>query len=258
MNNNVHAHTLRTLPGWRLARTLMVCACLLAVWPRSANTAPAMYGIDNANSWVRVLVYSGGLLSRLGHNHVISHRNIRGCLRMETPIYRSQLLAELAVNEFTVDEHAERIAAGGEFPDAVPDKDIAATRENMLGPALLDAKQHPQVRLTAAAVSGTFPHVQMAATLHIQDRQVPITVPLTLQLEANSVIASGSLALDHEQLGLRRFSAALGALRVRNLMEMQFHIASQRLGTAQEISDCQRALAVVDNDNAAVFDPATK
>ncbi|MEQ8205556.1 MAG: YceI family protein [Woeseia sp.] len=258
MNYEPPAPARPTVMARHLIRSAFISACLFMAVPSVAAVTPALYGIDSARSWVRVLVYRGGLLSKLGHNHVVTHRNIQGCLRMETPIYGSQLVAELDVSEFLIDGKDERDAAGSEFPGSVPPQDIAATRGNMLGPALLDAEQHPRIRLTAASLTGTFPQLQMAATAHVQARQVPITVPLTLQLQDNRVIASGSIPIDHKQLGLRPFTAALGTLRVRNVMQLQFNVVSQRLEKSEETSDCERALAVVDNHNPAVFDQTSK
>lgn len=258
MNCRLPAPTGTTVIARSVVRTACFCACLLFASPAAAAVSPVLYGIDSASSWVRVLVYRGGLLSKLGHNHVVTHRTIRGCLRMETPIYGSQLVAELDVSEFVLDELDERNAAGSEFPGSVSPQDIAATRKNMLGSALLDADQHPRIHLTSASLTGTFPQMQMAATVHLKARQVPITVPLTLQLQDHRIVASGDIPLDHEQLGLKRFTAALGTLRVRNTMQLQFNVVSQRLENNDEISDCERALSIVDYDDVAVFDRATK
>ena len=235
-------------PAKQRIRLTLICATLFAAIPAAAAVPPAMYGIDNAQSWLRVLVYRGGLLRKLGHNHVVTHRNIRGCFRMETPIYHSQLAAELNVDEFVVDEAAAREAAGNDFPGSLPTDDIAATRKNMLGPALLDSNQYPQIHLTATTMTGTFPNLLMAVNVHFQERQIPVSVPITLQIQEQDVIASGAMPLAHEDLGLRPFSAALGALKVREEMQLQFNVVSHRLETDEQRSDCERALSVVNND----------
>ena len=56
------------------------------------------------------------------------------------------------VSELTVDEPALRAAAGPDFPPSVPESARTGTRNNLLSEGLLDAAQHPTVRLRATDV----------------------------------------------------------------------------------------------------------
>jgi hypothetical protein len=56
-------------------------------------------------------------------------------------------------------------------------------------------------------------------------------VPARLELDGDTLTASGRFTLTHAQLGLSPFSVALGALRVREDIEVGYRLSARRAGT---------------------------
>ena len=62
--------------------------------PAGEETYPMQFRIDSDSSWLRVLVYRGGLLRGFGHNHVISHNDITGTVTFTQDPHQSALTLE--------------------------------------------------------------------------------------------------------------------------------------------------------------------
>ncbi len=226
--------------------TAVHCSSIL-LQPNHA-VAAALYAIDDAASSVRILVYRAGLLGKLGHNHVVSLRAMQGCVLRREPIHESQLLIRFAVQNLLVDEDAERRAAGDDFPGSVADKDIRGTRLNMLGTKLLDADQNPEILVYANGLTGQLPALQLNGRIRILQKDFALELPLQVTDAEGHLVASGERQLTHSELGLQPFRAAFGALRVADEIQLRYRIRARLLVDENEISDCQRALAVIDDD----------
>ena len=198
---------------------------LIVITPLAAIAEPGHYTVDSEQSWVRVLVYRGGLMSRLGHNHTVDvavagsgeatndNHSITGSLRM-------------MVNEMVVDAPTSRDAEGDEFPGHLKPKDIDGTRDNMLGRKLLDASRFPDIVVTCQRI-GELDGVRVAELLvTLKGVEWPLQVPVDVAEENGKLTVRGSFPLSHQQIGLKPFKAALGALRVRNEMQIKFEIVA--------------------------------
>ena len=98
----------------------------------------------------------------------------------------------------------------------------------MLGPQQLDAAHFPTIQLESEHVRSD--GARWVANVHIRlrDHDASAEVPLTLQLSAEELTASGEFDLTHAQLGLTPYSVALGALRVADTMHVRYRLVAQR------------------------------
>ena len=184
----------------------------------------AQYQIDNEQSWLRVLVYRGGLLGALGHNHVVSHHDITGKIAlMGEPLY-AEIDLELKVAKFIIDDAQLRTIEGDDFPGEVANKDIAATRSNMLGEKLLSADKFPTIKIQSTTSVETLPDIELKATVTVLGRDYPLVVPATVDLSKHSFVATGELSVSHAEIGLSPFKAAFGALRVSDTLALKFEL----------------------------------
>ena len=131
-------HRLRLLAA-ALALALAACAPVPPSTPASAPPAqppappapPAVpaagaLAIDSASSLIAVTVRRGGVLARLGHDHVVAARAITGTVSPQDN--RAQF--QFRLDQMTVDEPALRQVAG---LDKQPSPEaVAGTRTNML------------------------------------------------------------------------------------------------------------------------------
>jgi len=176
---------------------------------------------------VVVKVYRDGPLAHLGHNHVISTRAVTGRIELREPLAASSFSLALPLDSLVVDDGTRRAAAGPDFPDDLTVEDKEGTRRNLLGPALLDAARFPVLQLDSEAIAAAGAGYQVTARVDVLGVPRQVTIPVTLERTGERLQASGEFVLHHAELGLTPFSAALGALRVREDMEVAFRLVAQ-------------------------------
>lgn len=182
-----------------------------------------------------LLVYRAGPMAALGHNHVIACRCLAGTVYLPRDPLHASFDLRLPVTQLTVDDPALRAAEhSADFPADVSQSARQGTRHNMLGAALLDAAQFPNITLRAAGLrqsSNGGPHDMLADVLvqtHGQARS--ITVPVRYDIEGEQIVITGEFPLKQTDLGLTPFSALGGALQVRDGMEVRLRLVAARRG----------------------------
>ncbi len=213
--------------------SLLVAILLLFGGParaqRSADAAVDVFQIDAARSDIHLLVYRAGLISQLGHNHVVSVGDLKGTIYLHPGLDHSKVELEIPVDRLIVDDPALRRQEGEAFSTQPSKEDIEGTRANMLGPRLLDAKRYPTIKLT-----GTNGRVsdKKTATINVSvellGRTIELAVPATLRQTGDELEVSGALKVSHAQLGLTPFSALLGALQVADEMTLKYRVMARR------------------------------
>lgn len=218
-----------------LAAALLLAACPRAVRPpekpasappeRAADTRGAtIYTVDPAASTATIHVYRGGKLARLGHNHVMTSKDVRGRAWIHPTFARSGFELSFPVAELIVDDPDARRAAGAEFASAPSASDKEGTRKNMLRAEVLDAEHYPEIRLTAARVGGALQAPEITARITIREVAREVDVPTTIQLEGGRLRASGAFDILQTDFGVKPFSVALGALEVQDRVHVEFDI----------------------------------
>jgi hypothetical protein len=197
---------------------------------------PVLFHVDSSASWLRVLVYRGGLLRGFGHNHVVSHHGIEGTILVGQDPLQSELSLEFAVGDLAVDKPEQRSLAGPDFPGRIREKDIAGTRRNLLGKKLLQEEQYPSIRIRSHGITGNMPEIGVEATVTVRGEEFTIVFPAQVDMSGDSIVASGQLELSHRDLGLKPFKAVLGTLRVRDMLILQYEITGVREVAAGQIA----------------------
>jgi hypothetical protein len=197
-----------------------------AGFPAERYTEPGagarVYVVDPENSVARVIVRRGGALARLGHDHVIAARDIRGYVRIRDGAVVADLYATLT--GMSVDEEALREEAGFATEPSAEDK--AGTRANMLNS--LDAAQFPYVQVELSAFAGADRNfgrtvdAEVLVTLHGVTRSY--RVPVSVELSARSLTAAGGFSVQQSDFGIEPFSVLGGALTVTDTLDIRFRI----------------------------------
>ena len=203
--------------------------------PPAAVTAPAIsaaaaknYQIDTERSLLQILVYRGGKLAALGHNHVVASHDLTGSMMRADPLAGTRFDIRLPVASLTVDEPELRRQAGEDFQTEVPQSARDGTRRNLLSGAVLDAEHFADIRLRAVDAedlqNGRF---DVGVDVEIKGQIHRLRVPVQLQVSANELSASGELTVLQSDLGLTPFTALLGALTVENQMRVRFRVVAK-------------------------------
>lgn len=199
-----------------------------AALSRLASTTASAFVVDPSVSLLQVLVYRGGALARMGHDHVIAARDVNGIVVVDPgSARRSRVAGEFytALATLSVDEPALRSAAG--FATEPSAEDRQGTRRNML--ATFDAAAHPFVRLDLEAEldgdtggGGRTVAAEAVIALAGATRRYPIDV--TISGAEAVVVATGRFSIRHSDFGVEPFSVLGGALAVQDRIDIEFEI----------------------------------
>ena len=188
------------------------------------------YDIVPERSLLTVRVYRGGTLAGAGHNHVIASRALSGAIYVPAELLKASFAVRIPAAELTVDEPQLRAAAGADFPPDVSESARAGTRRNMLGSALLDAAEFPDLVLEAErlepAPSGEPGAVLAHVRTEVRGEVRSVDVPVRYQLSGSELTVSGDWPLEQSQLGLTPFTALLGALAVQDEMQISIRLVA--------------------------------
>jgi hypothetical protein len=229
-----------------LARLLIVtCGLLLAACPSTvrrgsepASSLPplappdlsgsTLYQVSPSASEVHILVFRGGTLARLGHNHVMTSKAVTGRVWLHPRVDRSGFELAFPVQELIVDDVEARLAAGGDFPPEIPQADKDGTRKNMLRPEVLDGERYPTITLRSARVAGPLASANVTARITIKDATRDVAVPVSVTVAAGRLTAAGELDILQTDFGMKPFSIALGALEVQDRLHVKFKIVADQ------------------------------
>jgi hypothetical protein len=208
------------------------------------GSAGTLYRVDETESELRVLVYRAGPLARLGHNHVVVNRRLRGTVNVAGAAGASAFWLSVPSAAFDVDDAQARAEEGADFAAAVPDDAKSGTLQNMLSAAVLDAAEFPAITVRSVAVASpqgadapgatgatgaTEATRTMVAsvTVGVAGHESTMDVPFALQLEPGRLSATGTLELRQSALGVTPYSLMLGALQVQDQMTIKFKIVAR-------------------------------
>ncbi len=203
-------------PAPAVVATPLIPAAAPAQTPPAADAGPLLQ-IDSARSLIVVTVRRGGVLARLGHDHVVASHAISGTVAPR----QNRADFTFRLDEMKIDEADLRQIAG---LDKQPSADaIAGTRHNMLT-KVLDAERYPLVRVHAERGAAGQP-LQAAITLHGVTRT--LALPVTLREEHGVITVTGTTTLKQTDFGLTPFSVMAGAMAVQDQMELRFELTAR-------------------------------
>ena len=135
--------------------------------------------------------YRDGALSTFGHNHVVSLEYFTGTIHLQPKLGQSSVELDIPVDRLIVDDVALRRLEGEDFANEPSKDDIAATRTNMLGNALLNARQFPTIKVTGTSGPVDAKNFAMLdLSVQLVGQKIKLTIPSTLKLEGDQLKAS--------------------------------------------------------------------
>ncbi len=203
-----------------------VAAQAVAPTPQTPQSTPH-YRIDAAASTLHILVYRGGTLARLGHNHVISSRSISGNIWRGSSHEDSGFSITVPVNTLIVDDNDARSAEGDDFPLNVTEDARQGTKVNMLRDTLLDGARYPEISIQSVRLQGEPDAPQVLATMRIKDQTRPIALPVTLRFSEGRLRVKGEFDIKQTDFGITPLNVALGALLVLDTIKIKFELVAK-------------------------------
>jgi hypothetical protein len=184
-------------------------------YQRASANGSKILRIDKKNSIVTIIVHRGGILARLGHDHVVASHDIFGWVDMDAG--RADLYIPLA--KLSVDEASLRAEA--KFTTQPSAGAIEGTRNNMQE-KVLESARYPFALIHIKRMAKDSSLLTVAITLHgtIKSFEVPVKVERT----AESFTFNGQLSFKQTDFGITPFSILGGALQVEDQLDFQFNL----------------------------------
>ena len=199
--------------------------------PGESPAAPPLHGrvyrIDESRSELRILVYRAGPLAHLGHNHVMVNRSIHGVVNLADSVAETQFSMEVPVAAFVVDDAQARSEEGEDFPGDVPDDAKSGTWNNMTGPAVLNSVRYPVISMRSVRLEELQGTPTATVAVSVAGHESTVTVPFILKKEVYGLSAMASFELRQTAVGITPFSLMLGALAVRDAMQVKLKVIAQ-------------------------------
>jgi len=186
-----------------------------------------VYRVDPASTDLRILVYRGGRLARLGHNHVISSQDVQGTVVRRHQITGSALRLQIPVATLIVDDPRLRAEAGPEFDTEPSQADIDGTRRNLLSTRVLDAEAFPVVSVAATVVGGEPPDLDVDVDMTIRHVTQRLRTRVKMEEAANLISTSGEFSLRQSDFDMIPFSVLGGALKVKDEVTVRYRIVAR-------------------------------
>jgi polyisoprenoid-binding protein YceI len=185
-----------------------------------------VYRIAPGESQLDIFVRRGGRLARLGHNHIVTSRDVAGFVLDAADPARSRFDFYFPVATLVVDDPALRAEAGPDYASQPSENDIEGTRRNMLGERLLDAEAYPYVLVSGRIVRGSAEQPEVALTITIKGAAHDVRTTADVERDGTTLRASGELELSHAALGLEPFSVLGGAIAVEDAFRVRYRLVA--------------------------------
>ncbi len=203
----------------------------LAAFPQESYQAAAkrgepVYAINTDESEVVIYAYRGGTFAKLGHNHVVTSRDVHGYVSLAEDADEAKADLYVPLKTLIVDEPAKRSQAG--FESSLSENDIAGTRRNMLE-KVLEAEFYPYVFIHVEVDGGIYRQqiVKVGMTLHGVTRT--LSVPVEIERSRDRLAVRGKMVLQQSDFGIEPYSIFAGALRVKDEIILSFRVQANRL-----------------------------
>lgn len=193
----------------------------------SAQTAPQTFHINAEASELHLLVYRGGTLARLGHNHIISSRSVSGSLWRGQSLQLSGFAITIPVNTLIVDDNEARAKEGDDFPLNVTEDAKQGTKTNMLRDTLLDGAHYPEITIRCISLQGEVDAPLAVAALRIKDRTRQVSVPVTVSTVDGRLHVKGTFDIKQTDFGITPLNVAMGALLVLDTVKIKFELVAE-------------------------------
>ncbi|XHS76399.1 YceI family protein [Burkholderiaceae bacterium UC74_6] len=195
-------------------------------WPEDGVTE----AIQPQHSDVRIQVFSGGRVPKLGHNHVLTVPRLQGRVwtqeRGRTDGARFELSFRL--DELEIDRPELRAAMGPAFASVLDAEAVAGTRAHMLGPDNLEADRFPLVRMRSIRVTGQAPQMSAEIEIELHGQRRRQAVALEARRDANAWAVRGAFRLRQSDYGITPYAVLGGLLAVQDELSIDFTLSTRQ------------------------------
>lgn len=185
-----------------------------------------LYKVDSDLSIILIRAYRGGLMAKLGHDHIVASQNMQGYIRIDkkTGECRADFYAPL--ESLDVDNKIFRAA---ENLDTTPSpEDIIGTKKNML--KSLEQTKFPfaQLHSSDCSLADSMASTGVALSVHGVTRELQLKISIEPYTE-QSIRVKGEFSILQTDFGIKPFSIMNGLIKVQDRLDLSYSISATKL-----------------------------
>tara|TARA_B110000114_G_scaffold26362_1_gene26221 strand:+ start:923 stop:1624 length:702 start_codon:yes stop_codon:yes gene_type:complete len=191
-----------------------------------ADPQYTVYEVDSNLSQILVRAYRGGLMAKLGHDHIIASQDIRGYVRIhnKTEDCRADFYAPLS----SLDVDNEKFRATENLDSSPSEKDIIGTKNNML--KSLEQPIFPLVKLHSSDCSSALVGALTSVALTIHGVTQPLQLAIKIaREEEGKLLISGAFSILQTDFSIEPFSIMNGLIAVQDRLDLRYLITATKL-----------------------------
>ena len=197
----------------------------------TSTISTSVFKVDSLQSDVMITVRRGGLMAKLGHDHIVSSRQLQGFILMDQDNQRCHADFYIPVHLMEVDN--PQLRAQAQMQTTPSDKDIAGTRINML--KSINAKQFPFVQLRSADCSEIFTNSSVAIEIQLHGVTRNQQIDFNWHRDKAGVLtAQSTFSLLQTDFNIAPFSIMNGLIKVEDKLEIDVQLTAYPLGTTRQ------------------------
>jgi polyisoprenoid-binding protein YceI len=187
----------------------------------AAASAEQGYTVVAEQSAVRIHVGKSGVFGFAGHEHDVLAPVAQGTVVADP--------ADLARSSVTLSFDAAALKVTGE---GEPAKDVPQVQAKMVGPEVLDAARFQAITFRSRSVAGKelkagVYDLQVTGDLDLHGVSRRLTLPLRVEVAAETLTATGKTTLRQSDFGMKPVSAGGGTVKVKNEIGVDFKIVAR-------------------------------
>lgn len=199
----------------------VLSAIFLSVNAFARNSAENTFFLDASRSQFAAHTKKAGLLSGLGHDHIIgtpsNRKAITGRLNLKNDLPDSGEVViqakELLVLDTGVDENDK--------------KEIYQSLHSAKG---IDSEKFPEIKFTAKSIKKEGTNFNIQGDFHLHGVSKSISVPATVRYVnfGKEIEVNGSFTIKQSEFGIEPFSAGMGTVKVADPVLIKFKFVGTR------------------------------
>lgn len=164
---------------------------------------------------LKLEVEKAGLLS--GKKHIFEFESYSGVVSLDPANPGAAAVTlEVVAGDFKV------------MDDWIDEKDRRKVAEFTRSPAMLDVSRHPKLVFRSVGIDRAGEDVyRVSGELAIRGIAKPVALEVKLRRDAGALIVEGRASFPMTQFGLKPPSAALGAIRTKDVMTLRFEVLAK-------------------------------
>jgi polyisoprenoid-binding protein YceI len=202
------------------APRVRIALALLVFTTSAALGQVRSYEVDARRSQVTITVGKSGLFGFAGHAHEVVAPSVSGEVIADPgdPIGSTVTLS--------FETAALRVTGRGE-----PPQDVPKVQANMIGPKVLDVVRFPGITFRSIAVTGRAAaagawDLEVSGDLGLHGVTRRLSLPLRVQMEGDSLTASGTAVLRQTDFGIKPLTVG-GVVKVKDEVTVIYRIAAR-------------------------------